>query len=159
MQPLPPPSWPETGRAARVSSAGPIPARESLTVNGARERLRSWNRLRTSQEYAWVKESARAFRGSHCLLLAAARPGEPTRFGFIASRKSVGDAVQRNRARRRIREIVRRRWPRIQAEGHWIVLIAYRTAPTVPHQELATELEHLLASCGALGPIGSPRPH
>jgi len=128
-------------------------------VNGARERLRPENRLRTSIDYSIVKESARAFRGRHCLVLAASRPGNVTRFGFIASRKSVGNAVQRNRARRRLREIVRRRWPRIQAEGHWIAVIAYRTAVTAPHQELASELEHLLASCGALGPIGSPRPH
>ena len=127
-------------------------------MNGARERLRFENRLRSSIDYAIVKESARAFRGRHCLVLAAARPGLPTRFGFIASRKGVGNAVQRNRARRRLREIVRRRWPRIQAEGHWIVVIAYRTAGSAPHQELATELEHLLASCGALGPIGAPRP-
>ena len=128
-------------------------------MNGARERLRPENRLRTSIDYSIVKESARAFRGRHCLVLAASRPGNVTRFGFIASRKSVGNAVQRNRARRRLREIVRRRWPRIQAEGHWIAVIAYRTAVTAPHQELASELEHLLASCGALGPIGSPRPH
>ncbi len=126
-------------------------------MNGPRERLRPENRLRTAAQYGLVKRCARAFRGHHCIVLAAAQAGESTRFGFIASRKAVGNAVQRNRARRRLREIVRRRWPRIQPTGHWIAVIAYRSALVAPHQELATELEHLLASCGALEPIGSRR--
>jgi ribonuclease P protein component len=128
-------------------------------VNGAKERLRPENRLRSTLDYAAVRRTGRAFRGQCCLILALACAGEPTRFGFIASKKSVGDAVDRNRARRRLREIVRRRWPRVQPTGHWIVVIAQRGSLTAEHQELATELEHLLASAGALAPIASALPH
>jgi len=84
--------------------------------------------------------------------------GVPTRIGFIASRKGVGDAVDRNRARRRLREIVRRRWPRLPLAGYRILVIAHRSATTAPHQELATDLEHLLASAGALAPLSLPSP-
>ncbi len=128
-------------------------------MSGAGERLRPQNRLRLPAQFAAVKQGGRAFRGAHCLLLDLALPGEPTRFGFVASRKGVGDAVRRNRARRRLREIVRRRWPRIQPAGHWIMVIAHRSAIAAPHQELASELEHLLASCGALEPLDAPSPH
>jgi len=118
------------------------------------ERLGREHRIRTTREYAAVKQLGRAYRGQYCLMLVLACPGEPTRFGFIASKRGVGGAVQRNRARRRLREIVRRRWPRLPLTGYWVVTIAFRTVLGAAHQALASEVEHLLASAGALEPIG-----
>jgi ribonuclease P protein component len=80
-------------------------------------------------------------------------PGEPTRVGFVASRRGVGGAVQRNRARRRIREIVRRRWSRVAQGGYLLMFVAFRSAVTVSHQELASDVEKVLAATGALAPI------
>jgi len=45
----------------------------------------------------------RAIRGEHCLVVVLECPGEPRKVAFVASRKGVGGAVQRNRARRRLR--------------------------------------------------------
>lgn len=118
-----------------------------------RERLTPEHRLTSSLHHAAVKESGTAFRGRFCLAVVLARPGEPTRFGFIASRKGVGGAVQRNRARRRLRELVRRRWPRIREQGFWIVFVAFRGALEAPHQDLASDVEGLLGRAGALEPI------
>jgi ribonuclease P protein component len=87
------------------------------------------------------------------VLVVLARPGEPSRLGFVASRRSVGGAVQRNRARRRLREIVRRRWARIPHAGYWMMFVATRTALTAPHKALATEVEQILAQAGALAPV------
>jgi ribonuclease P protein component len=120
---------------------------------GHPERLSRDRRLRSSRDFLAVKSQGTAFRGSHCLLLALASPGEPTRVGFIASKRGVGGSVQRNRARRRLREIVRRRFPRLPESGYRLVLVAFRTALTAPHQDLASDVEHLLASAGALAPI------
>ena len=117
------------------------------------ERLSEADRLRTSREYAQVKASGAAHRGRCCLLLALACPAEQSRVGFIASKRGVGGAVQRNRARRRLREIVRRRWSRVPATGFWLVFIASRGALAATHQELATEVERLLAAAGALEPL------
>lgn len=116
------------------------------------ERLEPRNRLRTSSDYAVVKEQGRAHRGRHCLLLHVERLGEPTRFGFIASKKGVGNAVQRNRARRRLREIVRRRWPDMIEHGHWIAFIAHASALRTPHTDLVAEVERLLAETGVYAP-------
>ncbi len=121
------------------------------------ERLPSEHRMRRAREYAAVKAGGTAFRGRCSLLLVLPRPGEPTRLGFVASRKSVGGAVQRNRARRRLREIVRQRWPRVVRHGYWMMFIALRGSLAASHQSLATEVEHQLASAGALRPIESPR--
>ncbi len=117
-------------------------------------RYDSSRRVRTSIEYAQVKAGASAFRAPHCLLLALAQAGLPTRVGFIASKKGVGGAVQRNRARRRLRELVRVRWSRIPETGYWLVFIAHRSAVTAPHQELASSVERVLAAAGALAPVG-----
>jgi ribonuclease P protein component len=108
--------------------------------------------MRSARDFTAVRAGGTAYRGACCLLLALPLPGELTRLGWIASKRGVGGAVQRNRARRRIREIVRRRWPRIPHHGFLLVFIANRAALTAPHQQLATEVENLLARAGALAP-------
>jgi ribonuclease P protein component len=118
------------------------------------ERLGRDHRLRSSRDFRAVQSGGTPYRGRFCILLALARPGEPTRFGFVTSRRSVGNAVRRNRARRRLREIVRRRFPRMPQSGFDFVLIAHRESLAAPHQELATDVERLFARAGALAPIG-----
>lgn len=118
-----------------------------------RERLGREHRLRSAREFNAVKAAGIRFRGKYCLLLVLARPGEPTRFGFITSRRSLGCAVKRNRGRRRLREVIRRRFPRMPQQGYWIVVIAYRAVLEAAHQELASDVEQLLAKAGALSPI------
>jgi len=125
-------------------------------VTVAARRFDRARHVRTSREYEAIKTRGAAFRSAHCLLLALAVPCEPTRVGFIASKKGVGGSVQRNRARRRLREIVRLRWPRIPETGYWLVLIASRSTLLAPHQDLADAVEHVLAAAGALAPIREP---
>jgi ribonuclease P protein component len=118
------------------------------------ERLPAERRLRTSEEHLAVRSGGRALRSRCCVLVVLARPSEPTRVGFIASKRSVGNSVERNRARRRLREIVRRRWPRIPATGFWLEFVALKPVLVTAHEDLASEVERLLASVGALRPIG-----
>lgn len=61
------------------------------------------------------------------------------RVGFTASRK-VGGAVVRNRARRRLRELVRLNLPNLMQPGHDLVLIARPAAAVAPFTELAQTL-------------------
>lgn len=123
---------------------------------GNSERLHARHRLTRGADYALLKAQGRAFRGAHCLLVVLAAPSEVTRVGFVASKRGVGGAVQRNRARRRLREIVRRRWPRVPQNGFLMMFVAYRSVPTVPHQDLASDVERVLAGAGALAPIAPP---
>jgi ribonuclease P protein component len=116
------------------------------------ERLTREHRMRAGREFEAVKAGGTAHRGRLCLLVSFAMAGEPTRVGFVASKRGVGGAVQRNRARRRLREIVRRRWPRIPHHGYLLMFVAHRNTLAAPHQDLATEVEHLLAAAGALRP-------
>ena len=117
------------------------------------ERLGPGDRLRNSREFGAVQTGGTLFRGRCALLLVLPRPHEPMRVGFVASKRGVGNSVQRNRARRRLREIVRRRWSRITPEGFWFVFIANRSALQMPHQQMASEVESLLTSARLLAPI------
>ena len=116
------------------------------------ERIPAASRLRSTTDFSRLKERGRAVRGSYCLVVAESRPGEPTRVAFVASRKGVGDAVRRNRARRRLREIVRRRWPEVVEQGLCMMFVAFRAALTAPHSELVRDVERLLEQAGALAP-------
>jgi ribonuclease P protein component len=114
------------------------------------ERWSPDRRIRTTREYTAIKAGGTAFRGRHCLLLSLPREGDATRVGFVASRKSVGDAVWRNRARRRLREIVRRRWVRLADAQRWMVFIAFRSCLSASHGELVSDVESLLERAGAM---------
>ncbi|MFI5371231.1 MAG: ribonuclease P protein component [Candidatus Eisenbacteria bacterium] len=116
------------------------------------ERIDRPHRLTTTRDWARMRGGGNATRGRHVLVVTVPVPGDPTRVGFVASRRGVGNAVQRNRARRRIREIVRRRWDRMPHEGLLIMLVASRTALTAAHQDLASDIERVLITAGALAP-------
>ncbi len=124
-------------------------------TDGPSERLHPRHRLTASNDYAALRSRGVALRGVHCLLVVLTHPGEVTRVGFVASKRGVGGAVLRNRARRRLREIVRRRWARIPRTGYLMMFVAHRTTPTAAHQDLATDVERVLAAAGALAPIAA----
>ncbi len=67
-----------------------------------------------------------------------------TRVGFTCSKK-VGNAVARNRAKRRLREVARRVLPRVGKAGHDYVLIgrAGKTA-AIPFESLCSDFEKAL---------------
>ncbi|MGA8610726.1 MAG: ribonuclease P protein component [Xanthobacteraceae bacterium] len=65
------------------------------------------------------------------------------RVGFTVSRQ-VGNAVERNRVRRRLREIVRLATAGSMHEGHDYVLIGRRAALNLPFGEMIRELDAAL---------------
>jgi ribonuclease P protein component len=66
------------------------------------------------------------------------------RFGFTVSKK-VGSAVERNRVRRRLREIVRRNAALIPESGHDYVLIGRRAALAMPFERIEAEFSRAMA--------------
>jgi ribonuclease P protein component len=73
----------------------------------------------------------------------------PVRIGFTVSRQ-VGNAVERNRVRRRLREIIRLSQGGGMHDGHDYVLIGRRAALAVPFAQMRQELD------AALGRIHDP---
>lgn len=74
-------------------------------------RLRAGQRLRRNDDFGAVRKKGRridceAFMLTWCQRPTAAATSQP-RVGVVASRAAVGDAVNRNRAKRRLRSLYR----------------------------------------------------
>lgn len=81
--------------------------------------------------------------GTHLMALVWSRaPRGELKFGFSASKK-VGNAVTRNRARRRMRECVRLRLDKIRP-GYHMIFIARRAIADASYQSIEKCTEKLL---------------
>jgi len=100
-------------------------------------------RLTKRAEFLFVRAGARAGRGA--VLIEARRRVEegPIRVGFTASKK-VGNAVARNRARRRLREAARRLLPDHGLAGADYVMVARPSTPDAPWAALLDDVETAL---------------
>ncbi|MCF8478118.1 MAG: ribonuclease P protein component [Pseudolabrys sp.] len=67
----------------------------------------------------------------------------PVRFGFTVSKK-VGNAVERNRVRRRLKEIVRLSDPNRMHSGHDYVLVGRRAALKLAFDQITHDFEGAL---------------
>ena len=95
-------------------------------------------RLTRTAEFERVKRDGLVRRGKLLTLSAAAVENSgPCRVGFITTRR-LGNAVVRNRVRRRLREIVRRHQHDLR-QDLWIVLIAKRDAANASYRALEDE--------------------
>ncbi|HEY6040782.1 MAG TPA: ribonuclease P protein component [Anaerolineae bacterium] len=105
-------------------------------------------RLQKDQDFQRVWESGAAW--THPLVVLRARPNQLpyTRCGFVTGKK-IGGAVQRNRAKRRLREAVRARFERV-VTGYDLVWIARVRLNEAPFVEVSKAVEALLERSGLL---------
>jgi ribonuclease P protein component len=123
--------------------------------------LAATHRLRHGSDFATaIRGGRRAGRGTVVVHLViptpvAATPSSvepasagstvsPARAGFVVS-KAVGNAVVRNKVRRRLRHLVRERIASLPPEA-MLVVRALPAAATVPAATLATDLDAALAA-------------
>jgi ribonuclease P protein component len=100
-------------------------------------------RLRHRADFLAAATGAKAPASAFVLQVIGRRDGGPARVGFTVSKK-VGTAVERNRVRRRLREIVRRTAPVGMRPGHDYVLIGRRAALGVPFERMIEEFNRAL---------------
>jgi ribonuclease P protein component len=108
----------------------------------------SQHRLNRVQDVERVRRLGRAY--SHALMVLVAQPSDLAhpRFAFVAG-KGVGGAVQRNRAKRRLRSMALQLAPQIEA-GWDLVWIARKPAVAADWSALQQAAEGLLGRAGAL---------
>lgn len=92
-------------------------------------------RLRSRSDFQRSRKDGKSFPGRFIVLSVLPDPQTlPFRFGIILTKK-VGNAVVRNRVRRRIRALLSGFGDRI-VQGHRLVIIARYTAPAASFEEL-----------------------
>jgi ribonuclease P protein component len=114
-------------------------------------------RLRQRTDFLAAAAGAKAPANTFVLQALERRDGGPVRVGFTVSKK-VGNAVERNRVRRRLREMVRQ-MPARMHPGHDYVLIGRRAALQAPFDRLIDEFERALRRVHAGGKGGSTIPN
>ena len=106
-------------------------------------------RLRRRTDFRAAAAGQRASVGAFVVQARRRAEDGPVRIGFTVSRQ-VGNAVERNRVRRRLREIVRLSQGGGMHDGHDYVLIGRRAALAAPFGQMRQELDT------ALGRIHDP---
>lgn len=96
-------------------------------------------RLRRAEDFRRAQGSGQRVRTPHFILVVVRgpTPGAPARMGLVVSRK-VGNAVARNRVKRRVRELFRT-WETLVPAGIDLVVIAGPGAAEVPLGEIRRE--------------------
>ena len=108
--------------------------------------MRRYERLTRAEDFAAVRRGGR--RWSDNLLLLRAQPNglKVSRYGFSVGRK-VGNAVVRNKIKRKLREAA----ARSGVPGGWDLLIVARNeAPSANFDQLSNSMANLLRRAGVV---------
>jgi ribonuclease P protein component len=149
-----------SGHVSRQASSNQALANQAVSnqavSNRAVRNLGAVERLKRRSEFRAVATGWRASAAAFTLQALRRADENPPRVGFTVS-KQVGNAVERNRVRRRLREIVRLSAvsaaeaadePTTGAglrSGHDYVLVGRRAALAAPFTEMMRELDTALA--------------
>lgn len=113
--------------------------------------------LTSGREFAHVREHGEKVVGRFMVLGWLPAPDASVRLGLIVSRRYDRRAVQRNRARRLLRESYRLLRGRIE-RPLWLVAIARERIRGRSQAEVQQEMERLLRRLDALAPQADSRP-
>ncbi len=108
-------------------------------------------RLKQRADFLAAAAGSRAPAGGFTLQARDRHEDGPVRVGFTCSKK-VGNSVERNRVRRRLREVVRLAPPEGMRRGYDYVLIGRTQALQMPFQRLAEDFDRALRRVHASRP-------
>lgn len=133
-------SGPQSNRG-RSQSSGHAPRTRTQAAVRLRSGFRPLDQLKQRKDFLRVAKGRR-WATPGLVLQAAKRPDSDvsSRIGYTASKK-VGNAVKRNRAKRRLRALVKDVLLNTAQEGFDYVLVARYTTPDRPYQALIEDLK------------------
>src|SRR5690349_20393208 len=95
-------------------------------------------RLKRRADFVATASGNKAPTGAFVLQARARSDSAAARVGFTVTRKT-GNAVERNRIKRRLRELVRLSGAATMQKGHDYVLIGRRSALNAPFEKMTSE--------------------
>lgn len=114
-------------------------------------------RLTQRREFQRVAAQGRRAARPGVVVQALPAPGQALRVGFTATKK-LGNAVVRNRAKRRLREAARALLGGGEVQGFDLVLICREATGARPWPTLLGDLRGALKQAGIVGPADRPAP-
>lgn len=109
------------------------------------------NRLRKKKDFERILKKGKSFKEGFIILKFNKNNSREIRFGFIVSRKVSKKATVRNKVKRRLRELMKKKIENLK-RGMDIILISLPGIETRDFWELDKTLEKLLKRAGALNP-------
>jgi len=141
-------SPPRAGAQAAQCVTGAYPSKTCLTME----------RLKRRTDFRAAAAGMRAPSSAFVLQARRRTDADGTRVGFTVTRQ-IGNAVERNRIRRRLRELVRLANAGSLQQGHDYVLIGRRGALSLAFDEMMRELDTALKRVHAQKPEGTGGAH
>jgi ribonuclease P protein component len=136
----------DQGRPQGTGGAASARAQTAQCVTGPRlplELCHTMERLKRRSDFRAATLGMRAPGSAFVLQMRRRSDADAVRVGFTVSRQ-VGNAVERNRVRRRLREVVRLAPAESLRSGHDYVLVGRRAALNLPFGEMIRELDAAL---------------
>jgi ribonuclease P protein component len=99
------------------------------------------NRVKKRKDFTRIYQKGKSYPGKDMILFCRRNGFRSFRIGFTVSKK-VGNAVMRNRVRRRLKEIARLH-PEFFVQGKDYIIVAKHTITKISYREMEKELENL----------------
>ena len=110
--------------------------------------VRNYGKLKRNNDFTRLYRSGKSVKGRSAVILVRKNRGGATRIGFSVSKK-IGNAVKRNRCRRRLKEAVFTYNDKI-IKGFDIVFVARHTDKEIPFADLCRDVGYLLGKSEVL---------
>ena len=130
------------------------PSKEPGRAFCVRETFGRKQRLLRTAQFQETYDQNRRWHGRFMVLFLRAAPDASLRLGVVASKK-VGNAPERARAKRRLREAFRRLRAGFAGRTDDVVLVARRSILAAPWDDVVAELLKLAAQAGLTPPAAT----
>ena len=104
--------------------------------------LKRINRLKKRYQFNYVYKSGEHFSGEHMVLYVVSSKTKNIKVGLAVTKK-IGKAVVRNRVRRQLREIIKKRLPNLK-QNYNIIVVARENITSTSFDILNNEFSKLV---------------
>jgi len=104
--------------------------------------LPSRNRLKRNKDFEKVFEKGKGYKQDFLYLKFIDNSFNFTRFGFIISKKACKKAVERNKIKRQLREIVRKKLGNIK-KGKDVVIVVLQKTENINFQKIKDVIDNI----------------